>query len=140
MKNAQDPAEAHRRRGAAFTFSASGYSEFIRKLKDRTTAFPLGYPTFSHSAKDPVHPSECVRPVEALPRHKVVILEGLYVNVGEEGWDEAARMLDERWLFEVPREVALERLVERHVRTGVTTDVASARIRGKGALSLTRRT
>ena len=38
-------------------------------------------------------------------------------------------MIDELWFIDVDREVARERLVKRHVLTGVTADDASARHR-----------
>ncbi|KAL7343067.1 hypothetical protein BJY59DRAFT_719168 [Rhodotorula toruloides] len=111
-----DPAEARRRRGAAFTFDASSYVSFVRSL--RQTPFPssIPFPTFNHALKDPL-PS----PSPILPTHRVVVIEGLYCMLDVEPWRDAAELLDERIWVEIERSVARERLVKRHLHTGVET-------------------
>ncbi|GAA6019461.1 hypothetical protein JCM10207_001397 [Rhodosporidiobolus poonsookiae] len=116
-----DPAEARRRRGAAFTFDAPGYVSFVQSL--RTSPFPptIPFPTFDHALKDPL-PS----PFPILPSHRIVVLEGLYCMLDVEPWQEAADLLDERIWVEVDREVARDRLVTRHLHTGVETERGAA--------------
>lgn len=68
-------------------------------------------------------PELILDPVEAdipiLPSHRLVILEGNYIHLTAPPWDQATRLLDEKWFILVEKEVARERVVERHVMTGV---------------------
>jgi pantothenate kinase len=56
------------------------------------------------------------------PRHRVVLIEGLYTLLSVEPWRQAAELLDERWIIRVDLTQARQRLVKRHVVTGVTSD------------------
>jgi pantothenate kinase len=56
------------------------------------------------------------------PRHRIVVIEGLYTFLSIDPWRKAAELLDERWLLEVDVEEAERRLVKRHVVSGITAD------------------
>jgi pantothenate kinase len=126
----QDPAEAHRRRGAAFTFDAPAFVDFVTKLRaakpnsDKGPDLALA-PSFAHELKDP-------RPdaVRILGTHRIVVFEGLYLLLSVEPWRRAAELMDERWFVDIARDGARERLIRRHVLTGVTQDETSAQFRG----------
>lgn len=68
-----DPAAAHARRGAAFTFDGEGFLRLVRRLRepltDRTTT--IFAPSFDHALKDP---REDDIPIERT--HRIVVLEG----------------------------------------------------------------
>ncbi|GAA5961991.1 hypothetical protein JCM10213_008669 [Rhodosporidiobolus nylandii] len=117
----QDPAEAHRRRGAAFTFDADSYVAFVRSLRCQPFLPSLPFPNFDHALKDP-SPSPC--PI--LPIHRIVVIEGLYTLLDVEPWREAAALLDERIWVDVERETARKRLITRHLQTGVETERGAA--------------
>ena len=57
--------------------------------------------------------------IPILPSHQVVILEGNYIHLTVPPWDQATRLLDEKWFILVEKEVARARVVTRHVITGV---------------------
>ena len=130
-----DPQLARDRRGAHWTFDGAGYVAFVRALRrDSGAAVDAGLaegseseadvvyaPSFDHALKDPTP-----RAVAVYPRHRVVLIEGLYGFLGIEPWREAAEMLDERWWLDVSEEEAERRLVERHVRSGVAKDLEEA--------------
>jgi pantothenate kinase len=59
----------------------------------------------------------------------IVILESNYANLDREPWEAAAKLFDVRLMVVVDRAVARERLVERHVRSGICGDEANARWR-----------
>lgn len=107
-----DPQLAHDRRGAPWTFDGQSFSQFVVDLKSTTAE--VWAPGFSHSEKDPVE-----RGLRIDPTHKVVVVEGNYCNVDEEPWLQGAQAVNERWLLRIPRETARERLIRRHVLTGV---------------------
>lgn len=141
-----DVTMAYARRGAAFTFDGLGFSVFVKSLRTHgiaeveavdtlegsttTTAeksalynalHTIHAPGFSHTLKDPTP-----NLVAIYPHHRVVIIEGLYTFLGIEPWREASEILDERWFIDVDPKSARERLVKRHVATGVAKNVEEA--------------
>ncbi|KIO32416.1 hypothetical protein M407DRAFT_66737 [Tulasnella calospora MUT 4182] len=143
LSNMPNPKEAFERRGAEWTFDAPAYCEFVSKLRNPIpdaavveviamegggSNNPRGdvitAPSFSHELKDPTFDA-----IVVLPSHRIVIIEGLYAFLSLGRWKEAAKLLDERWYVEVDYDVARERLVRRHVVTGVTETEEEARIR-----------
>jgi len=121
-----DPKLAHDRRGSHWTFDAQGYVSFIRKLREPVspggaTTTAITAPSFDHAVKDP-------RPhaVTILQEHRIVIIEGLYTFLSIPPWVEAGKLLDERWLVELDLAVASDRLVKRHVASGVAKDLEEA--------------
>jgi pantothenate kinase len=120
-----NPTEAKDRRGAAFTFDAASFSEFVSLLKTRPQEM-VKAPSFDHALKDPVEED-----VEVRPEHRIVIIEGLYCNCDDGEWAKGAQLLDERWVVEVERDVARQRLRVRHVETGVAKDEEEALWRGE---------
>ena|SRR5579862_3477540 len=75
-------------------------------------------------------PELILDPVEAdisiLPSHRLVILEGNYILLTVPPWDQATRLLDEKWFILVEKDVARARVVERHVMTGVAGNYEEA--------------
>ncbi|KAG6333025.1 hypothetical protein ID866_6060 [Astraeus odoratus] len=119
----ENPKLAHDRRGAHWTFDDKAYVAFVHLLRapvlQDTRA--IYAPSFDHALKDPTPHAVVVQ-----PHHRVVVIEGLYTMLDVEGWRDAAEMMDERWWVEVDWEVGKERLIKRHVRTGVAKDMEEA--------------
>lgn len=104
-----DPAEAHARRGAPFTFDVG---RFVDKLEEVRGAGVGTWPSFDHAEGDPIE--DAIR-VEAGTR--VVILEGIYLLLREPSpWAAVRTFLDESWFVDVHMDVAVERLAQRHMR------------------------
>lgn len=123
MPNAE---EAVFRRGAAFTFDGDKYVKLVEQLRQ-----PLGpetrtiyAPSFDHAVKDPVEDD-----IPIAPTTQVVIFEGLYTVLDREPWRDAAALMDELWFIDVPMDVAVARLVKRHVAAGISPDPQHAQIR-----------
>jgi pantothenate kinase len=123
MPNAE---EAVFRRGAAFTFDGTKYLKLVEKLRK-----PLGpetstiwAPSFDHAVKDPIE-----RDIPIAPTTQVVIFEGLYTVLDREPWREAAALMDELWFIDVSMDLAVARLVKRHVASGISPDPEHARTR-----------
>ncbi|KAF8642853.1 hypothetical protein AX16_009361 [Volvariella volvacea WC 439] len=119
-----DPKLAHDRRGAHWTFNGPSYVSFIQSLSTLAPEEGIPFPTFDHSLKDP-SPS----PHPILPHHRIIIIEGLYTLLSIDPWIEATKLLDERWLIKVDGHKARDRLIRRHVLTGVTKDLDEAKWR-----------
>ncbi|KAH8672945.1 P-loop containing nucleoside triphosphate hydrolase protein [Ilyonectria robusta] len=114
-----DPAVAHARRGAAFTFDAPKFLALVSALRAAPIPeAPVLAPSFDHAVKDPKDDD-----IAVLPQHRIVVLEGNYVALDGDVWRDAAALLDELWFVEVDYEVARRRLRERHVRAGIVKDI-----------------
>ena len=118
-----DPISAHARRGAAFTFDGESFLTLVQHLREPLTASSKTFyaPSFDHALKDPV-----IDDVPILPTARIIVFEGLYLSLNKYPWNAAARLMDELWFVDVDFEVARRRLVERHVKTGVTRDAEEA--------------
>ncbi|KAJ6014593.1 hypothetical protein N7540_009184 [Penicillium herquei] len=118
-----DPAIAIHRRGAAFTFDGEGFYRLVKSLREPLTADSVAVyaPSFDHAIKDPVADD-----IPILPASKIIIFEGLYLSLNREPWSLAAALMDESWFIDVDRDMARERLIKRHVASGIVPDVGAA--------------
>lgn len=120
-----DPDTAHARRGAAFTFDASSFLELVKRV--RAPLCPetgtLYAPSFDHSVKDPVQDD-----IPIHPNARILIFEGNYLSLGTGAseWKEAAEMMDELWFVQVDETVARNRLIARHVKSGIAKNEEEA--------------
>jgi pantothenate kinase len=123
MPNAE---EAVFRRGAAFTFDGDKYLELVKKVREplEPETYTIYAPSFDHAVKDPVEDD-----IPIAPTTQVVIFEGLYTMLDREPWREAAKLMDELWFIDVPMDLAVARLVKRHVASGISPNPEHARIR-----------
>lgn len=85
-------------------------------------------PGFDHALKDP-----CEEGVSIDSRTRVVIVEGLYLAMITPPWDEVSSLLDLLYFVDCDRRVATNRLVRRHVATGVEATVGAAERRARGS-------
>ncbi|KAG4029528.1 hypothetical protein MFRU_015g00690 [Monilinia fructicola] len=118
-----DPAHAHARRGAAFTFDGSSFLSLIQKIREPITpsTITIHAPSFDHALKDP---KENDIPIE--PTTKILVFEGNYLSLDKEPWRSAAKLMDQLWFVEVDFEVAKRRLIPRHVKAGIAKDETEA--------------
>jgi len=120
--------EAHARRGAPYTFNAEKYVQLVKSLKEKSTVI-IRAPSFDHSVKgistarlsqksayrlDPVE-----NDIPINPSHRIVVIEGNYIQLTILPWDEATRLLDEKWFVTVERDVARGRVIKRHLIAGI---------------------
>lgn len=120
-----DPAMAHARRGAAFTFDAPGFLRTVQKLREpiNDETKTVLAPSFDHATKDPV-----LDDIEIPPECRIILLEGNYLSLGSGApeWRQAAEMMDELWFVGVAEDVARQRLIQRHVAAGISQSVSEA--------------
>jgi pantothenate kinase len=123
-----NPVEAHRRRGAHWTFDADGFAQLIYRLQC-TPHETVSYPTFDHAVKDPVMNGLIT------PNHRIILCEGLYCTLDMPPWNTI--QFNERWFFDTPPEDCWSRLVKRHVSSGLCDNEEQAweRIRTNDALN-----
>ncbi|CAB1121265.1 unnamed protein product [Ectocarpus sp. CCAP 1310/34] len=118
-----DPREAHRRRGAHWTFDGR---RFLSELGDARRSGSGSFPGFDHARGDPVENQWVVQ-----PSHSVVIVEGNYLLLkGVDPWDQVGGLFDVTWAIRCPPEVCGERVRRRHMSTGLGEEEACARVEG----------
>ncbi|KAL7268261.1 hypothetical protein RUND412_009128 [Rhizina undulata] len=119
-----DPVEAHARRGAPFTFDPISLKKLIIKLKEpiSSSSAPAIYaPSFDHAKKDPIE-----NDIPILCTQRILIFEGLYLSLATDVWGDISRLFDELWFVEVERSIARNRLIARHVASGIVDSAEAA--------------
>ena len=123
-----DPNTAHARRGAAFTFDAAAFLELVKKLREPLCPETgiIYAPSFDHAVKDPV-----ANDIPIASTARIIVMEGNYLSLGSGApeWKEATEMMDELWFVDVDEGVARERLMKRHVASGIAANEEEGRKR-----------
>jgi len=104
----ESPAEAHKRRGAPFTFDAERFISVLSKI--RLAKEPVVAPDFDHRKKDPREDAICID-----EQAEVVIVEGNYLLLEEHPWNKVRPLLDASVFLDVDLETSMRRVVNRHV-------------------------
>ena len=116
-----DPEEAHRRRGAPFTFDAQ---QFVEDVQRSRLSGDGEFPSFDHGRGDPVQ-SDIILSRE---RHRLVIVEGNYLLLNETPWCRIRDLLDETWYLNVDPEICKQRVRNRFLATGRDEATANFRV------------
>ncbi|GIQ82263.1 hypothetical protein KIPB_003365 [Kipferlia bialata] len=77
-----DPSEWHKRRGSPKTFDSGAFCAAMREIASGASDARHVLPGWSHALKDPTPGGVVIE-----PHHRVVILEGLYLALGEQGFE-----------------------------------------------------
>ena len=121
-----NPAEAHARRGAHWTFDAAAYVTCLKNIKTSGGSEQFA-PSFDHGTGDPVPHNVTVN-----PHHSIVLSEGNYLLLDEAPWNELvdAHVFDDTWFVECLLDVAMQRVFHRQTRNGTAAEVSLGRIQG----------
>ena len=104
--------ELAQRRGAIDTFDSASFAVLVERL--RADEEPVIYaPTFERDLEEPINASLAVA-----SEQDVVIVEGNYLLADGDDWSRVRSCLDEVWYLHTEADVRVDRLVERHVRSG----------------------
>jgi pantothenate kinase len=107
------------RRGALDTFDVGGYLSLLQRLTLRNE--PIVYaPYFRRGLEEPIGSGIAI-PSE-IP---IVITEGNYLLADQEPWNHIRDYLTETWFVDTPRDVRLQRLIDRHVAFGKNREAAT---------------
>ncbi|KAK9238518.1 P-loop containing nucleoside triphosphate hydrolase protein [Lipomyces kononenkoae] len=120
MPNAE---EAIARRGAPFTFDPNGLLRLVENLRKPvdSASKSIFAPSFDHAVKDPVD-----NDIEILPTDRILIIEGNYLHLQDEPWNQIAGLMDELWFVMVERDIARQRVIHRHIEAGIAKDECEA--------------
>ncbi|KAL4959800.1 uncharacterized protein BDV14DRAFT_212128 [Aspergillus stella-maris] len=115
--------EAYVRRGAPWTFDATAFVAFMRRLRSWADSSPSSFgeeeediyaPTFDHATKDPVQNGLMISKDTT-----ILVIEGNYLLLDEDEWRDVAGLVDYRVFVDVDLAEARERLARRHVAAGI---------------------
>ena len=99
-------------KGAPETFDADAFIRSVRRLRTEPAATVL-WPDFDRTAE------ETVPDAISIGRDaRLVITEGNYLLLDQQGWREVRQLLDAVWYVDAPRDVLRRRLIERQIAGG----------------------
>jgi pantothenate kinase len=100
-------------KGVPETFRAQEFIDLLIALRDKAHEEVRG-PIFDRTTDEPVEEGLTV-----LPHHRLVVVEGNYLNLDTPPWDQAHDYFWETWYLETPEEEIVPRLRERHKKRGL---------------------
>lgn len=116
-----NPAQAHARRGAPFTFDAH---RFVADLIEARRSGEGSFPSFDHGIADPV-----ANDIKLTRAHSIVLVEGNYLLLDKPPWNRLKQeVFDETWFLDVPVAICMRRVVERHMKLGMIEEQALRRV------------
>jgi pantothenate kinase len=137
-----DPAAAHARRGAPWTFDADAFVAAVGVAAAGRSA--VAVPSFDHAIKDPV-PSA----IRIGPAAQVVLVEGNYLLLDEAPWRRLwaggggpggssgpppPPLCDDTWFVDAPLEAAMAHVLARQTsEMGLSAEEARGRVEGNDA-------
>ena len=99
-------------KGAPQTFDASALVAALRRVREEPAATAL-WPDFDRVVEATVPDA-----IPIGPEARLVITEGNYLLLDQQGWREVRQLLDAVWYVDAPRDVLRRRLIERQVAGG----------------------
>ncbi len=133
LSNAQlDAMKLRDRKGSPPTFDAPA---FVTTLRRAFHGECFACPVYDRALHEPVVRDE---PSQSLTSDtQLVITEGNYLLLDEQPWNELASVLQKAWLIQVSPELAMQRLVARHIAGGRSPADALAHYRRNDELNAT---
>lgn len=106
------------RMGAPDTFDVDGFLRTMAEL--RISGAPVFAPDFDRTIEEPVPDAIVIQP------EVDVIVEGNFLLLDSGGWEPVAALLDVSFFVDVPDDIRLARLIERHEQYGKSPEEARA--------------
>jgi len=120
------------RKGAIDTFDDAGYAVLVGRIADARPGDPPVYaPVFRRELEEPVAAGVAV-PADV----PLVVTEGNYLLAPTGAWPAARARMAEVWYVEVPDDVRLARLEDRHHAFGKSRDDARRWARGSDQVNV----
>lgn len=108
-------------KGSHFTFDAEAFVEKLKELRhpDRTVSVPI----YDRRLHNPTPSGKLIN-----SSVRIVVIEGNYLLTRISQWDEIRSMLDYTVYIEVHEDLQHERLMDRHTKSGKSTEEARYKI------------
>lgn len=117
-----DAVGARHRKGQPDTFDVAGFVERLKLLREARLGQRVSWPTYDRDLHDPVPD------VITFAAQRLAVVEGNYLLLDQPGWAEVRAQLDEVWYLDAEDKIIEQRLTDRHLRGGKTTEQAQLKI------------
>ncbi|MFV0458862.1 MAG: nucleoside/nucleotide kinase family protein [Actinomycetales bacterium] len=107
------------RKGALDTFDGWGFVAILHRIRSEY-ANPVYAPSFRRTVDEPI-----AAEIEVPAGTDLVVVEGNYLLVQDEPWNQVRQALDESWFCVTPAAERTARLVQRHIRHGRSAAAAA---------------
>ncbi len=115
------------RKGAPDTFDSYGFANLLHRIKVKTTE-TIYLPLFHREIEESISAEGAIYDHTSL-----IIIEGNYLLLEEDGWAQVAQSLTESWFIDIDHDKRVSRLVARHIKFGKTPAAAHAWANGTDA-------
>ncbi|CUH97278.1 hypothetical protein P22_3405 [Propionispora sp. 2/2-37] len=110
------------RKGIPETFDALGFIGLLQRIVLDGES-EIGCPAYDRRIHNPVANAILVE-----KKHRIVIVEGNYLLLDREPWNQLEGLFDETWFIDARLPVIQQRLVKRHLRSGRTQEEAAKKV------------
>jgi len=101
------------RKGAPDTFDAFGFIALLKRLRVQTANEMVYAPSYERTLEEGVAGAIAVQPSTPL-----IVVEGNYLLLSDPPWNQVQALLDETWFVDVPQDLRIRRLTQRHQQFG----------------------
>jgi pantothenate kinase len=108
------------RKGAPDTFDVNGFVATLRRLR-RIEPTSVWAPVFRRDLEEPIAGA-----IEVPPSVRLVVIEGNYLLLRDDPWEEVRTLLHEVWFLDLEAELRVRRLTARHEAYGKPPEQARA--------------
>ena len=101
------------RKGAPDTFDAFGFIALLKRVRTQNSDEIVYAPSYERTLEESVAGAIAVQPSTPL-----IVVEGNYLLLSDSPWNQVQALLDETWFVDVPQELRVDRLTQRHQQFG----------------------
>jgi pantothenate kinase len=101
------------RKGAPDTFDAFGFIALLQRLRVQAAEEVVYAPSYERTLEEGVAGAIAVQPSTPL-----IVVEGNYLLLSDSPWNQVQALLDETWFVDVPQDLRIGRLTQRHQKFG----------------------
>lgn len=117
-----DAIGARHRKGEPDTFDVTGFVERLKILRGAGLGQRVTWPIYDRDLHDPV-PDAIV-----FTAQRLAVVEGNYLLLEHPGWADVRAQLDEMWYLDADDRIIEQRLIDRHLRGGMTIEQAQVKV------------
>ena len=108
------------RKGAPDTFDAFGFIALLKRLRSQMADEVIYTPCYERNLEESVAAAIAIDPNTPL-----IVVEGNYLLLSAPPWNQVQELLDETWFVDVPQDLRVKRLTQRHQKFGRSAKDAS---------------
>lgn len=101
------------RKGAPDTFDAFGFVALLKRLRMQTANDVVYAPSYERSLEEGIAGAIAIGANTPL-----LVVEGNYLLLNDSPWNQVQTLLDETWFVDVPQDLRVGRLTQRHQQFG----------------------